>query len=281
MFVRSRPWLSLGPGWAALAGLLSTGQAGLNGSTVLRVVGLWLLVDPLLGTLWTLSVEQGLWRHVAQAQLPPPPRTGLILPYAQPGSLAEQMILLARRYRLWWLEQYRPEFGAQITTFGVALLLACLLGLALKPALVGLVLVAVILIVIAGLTASDLATAGGGRLQSLIQFLLPWLMGAILMAVPNLLVLLPALCFWAVYLGALRLAGQHKRAEWLYFGGQFAAALLLLGAGLLPGATLLATLLLAQMLLKTKFPLPDEFLPRVQLYLVIGVVVAGLSVGGA
>jgi len=279
LFVRSRSWLSLGPGWAALAGLLSTGQAGLNSSTVLHVVGLWVLVDPLLGTLWALSVEQGLWRHVARAQLPAPPRMRFTLPYAQPDSLAGQMVLLARRYRLWWSEQPRPELGPQITTFGAALVLACLLGLTLRPALFGLVVLAVVLTVIAGLTVSDLAATGGGRLQSLVQFLLPWLMGVILTTTPNLVVLLLALCFWIVYLGALRMSGQHHRAEWLYFGGQLAATLLLVGIGLMPGTILLGVLLLAQLLLKTKFPLPADFLPKVQLYLIAAVIVAGLSVG--
>jgi hypothetical protein len=82
--VLARPWLRLGPGWAALAGALSTGYTEFNLANLLQLISLWLLVDPILGMLWDGSVEQGLWRKIAKAQLGSPSASGFSLPYVQP-----------------------------------------------------------------------------------------------------------------------------------------------------------------------------------------------------
>lgn len=275
----ARRWLSLGPGWAAVAGALSAGWPEAELVTLLKVAALWLLVDPILGTLWDLAVQQGLWRRVVQAQLPPPPARGFYLPYARPGSVGGQFVLLARRYRVWWAESFGPNFGGKVTTFGVGLFLALLIGLALKPAIFWLVALAVGLIFWAGLTPPELSATGGGRLASVVQFLLPWLMGALLWANLPLLSVILALCFWVVYLGALRMLGRHHRAQILFFGGQLAAVFLLLALRLLPGAAILSLLLAAQGLVKTNYNRPDPLLQKVQPFLVFGLLVAGISLG--
>lgn len=273
-----RRWFSWGPGWAAIAGLFSTGYFALDLTWLLTVAALWLLADPILGTLWELSVRQGVWRRVTRAQLPPAPPRGFFLPYARPDTPGGHLVLLLRRYRVWWRNRFWPQFGGQATTFGAGLALALLIGLALNPAIVWLVVLSVCLTLLAGLFPVDLAGPGGGRLQAVVQFLLPWLMGGWLGGL-TLPALAMGVAFWAVYLGGLRLAGRHRRAGWLFYGGQLTAMLLLLALELMPGAAILAVLLITQALIKTAIDNPADLMQKSQLYLVIALLASGLSLG--
>jgi hypothetical protein len=279
---RSRTWFTLGPGWAALAGLLSTirlSVAELNFTALLQLVALWLLVDPLLGTLWELAVRQGLWRRIGQAQLPPPTPRGFWLPYVRPGSPGGRLVLAVRRYRLWWRQEYWPQWGDRLVTFVVGTALVLLIGLALDPTIFWLTLLAVVLVLLAGVTAPELDSAQGGRLQSVVQLILPWGMGAVLYADLTLLSLALAVCYWVVYWGGLRMLGQHRRADLLFFGGQGTALLALLALRLLPGAAIVGVCLAAQLLIRQHFSPAPALLHRAQPYLVVSVLAAGLSLG--
>ena len=276
----SRSLLSLGPGWAALAGFLSTGYPTLTWSVVLQIIALWILVDPILGTLWELTVNHRLWQQIRLAQLPPAPATGFTVPYAQTGSIAGRFVVKVRRYRRWWQETGWPEMGDKFVTFCLGIVLALLLGLALTPTIFWLVVLAVGLTVLTGPTTSNLSTGGGGRIQSVVQFLLPWLMGVLLAPNPSLVSVAAAICYWVVYLGGLRMLGGHRRAEWLFFGGQLALVVLLLALHLLPGAAILIVFLAAQLFIRTTFKQPADLLRKVQPFLVIGLIVAAVLLGG-
>ncbi|HMR65136.1 MAG TPA: hypothetical protein PKE64_14105 [Anaerolineae bacterium] len=273
----SGAWFSLGPGWAAAAGLLATGGLSLSPATWLQLVGLWVLVDPLLGTLWDVAVNQEVWRRATQAKLPAPPSRGFSLPYAQPGSLAGRLVLRLRRYQRWWQDSYWPAYSSELMTFGLGLLMALLIALLLGGWLVGLTLLAVGLMLKAGAAPPDLTGSSGGRWQALVQGLLPWLMGLILGGGPTLLTGAIAICYSLVYLGLLRTLGEHPRATWLFWGGQLAAGLLLLGLRLLPVAVVLAGLLIGQRLLKNHFP--AAWLSKVQPYLLSGLLLTAWAVG--
>lgn len=276
----SRSWLALGPGWAALAAALAGGSLALDLTTLLKLLSLWFLVDPVLGTFWDLLVRQGLWRRIRRATLPPPPARGFFLPYARPDSPAGRMVILLRRYRVWWQETHWPEFGPDFVTFGLGLGLALLISLFLGVMVFGLTVLALLLTWVAGYGASEQHHApGGGRWQTLVQFLLPWLMGSALQPALSWPGLFLALCYGSIYLGGLRMLGRHRHADKLLFLGQIAAMLLLLGLRLLPGAALVAVFLIAQWLLRSNVDQPGSFLSRVQLYLVLGLLVAGFSVG--
>jgi hypothetical protein len=275
----SRPWLRLGPGWAALAGALSTGRAEFDLSTLLQLLSLWLLVDPILGALWNLSVEQGLWHKIAQAQLGPPSAHGFSLPYVQPGSIAARFVLQLRRYQVWWREHYGPEFGHKFTAFWLGSTLALLLSLFLAPTIFWLTLLTISLMILAGQNPLELTAPQGGRLQSLVQCLLPWAMGIVLWSSLSPIRLALALCYWSTYLGGLRMLGHHRRAAVLFFLGQMATIALLLGLRLLPGAVILSVLFVTQRIITTKFNRSADFLQKAQPYLVIGVLVAGFSLG--
>src|SRR5262245_19968056 len=124
----TRSWLNLGPGWAMLAGVLTSGSLELKLTSLVQLLILWLLVDPILGALWDLSVQQGLWRRLMADQLPPPPRQGFYLPYAQPNSAAGRMVLRVRCYVLWWQEHYWPELSSHFIAFGFGAVLALLMS---------------------------------------------------------------------------------------------------------------------------------------------------------
>ena len=278
----ARPWLRLGPGWAMLAGALSTGQLEFNLPTLLRLIGLWLLVDPLLGMLWDISAGQDMWRKLAPANLPPPSPHGFSLPYLQPGSPAARLVIVSRRYWRWWRDNYTTEYGRQLATFWLGSALALLFGLFFGQTVFWLTILTLGLSFLAGQTSIMLAGPQGGRLQSLAQFLLPWAIGVTAWATLSPLRLALAVCWWIVYLGGLRMAGQHHQAGLLFWLGQATAIILLLELRLLPGAAVVGVLFIAQWLLKLKFNSSPGFLQKMQPYLVAAVLVAGwgLGVGG-
>jgi hypothetical protein len=216
---------------------------------------------------------------VTQANLPPPPTSGFSLPYAQSGSPGGRFVLVWRRYQLWWRQTYWPEFGENFLASILSIILALLLSLFLGPAIFWLTLLTIGLTLIAGQRPPDLSMSGGGRWPALIQCLLPWLMGCLLWSTVTPLCLALAVCYFSIYLGGLRMLGPHRRADKLFFLGQLAAILLLLAWRLLPGAAIVSVLLVSQLLIKTEFSSPSDFLPKAQPYLVIGLLVVGLSVG--
>ncbi|MFN8454423.1 MAG: hypothetical protein U0401_07085 [Anaerolineae bacterium] len=278
-FAPNGSWLNLGPGWAVLAGVLSAGALEFSFAAGLQLLALWLLVDPLLGTLWNLAVPQRLWQGLAPVVLPATPNNGFYLPYAQPDSLAGQGVVWLRRYGRWWREWYWPEHGDDCMTFLLGAGVALLISFALGPTLFQLTLLAIGLTVLAGQMPSNLSAGEGGRLQSVAQLLLPWIMGIVLRSNLTILGLLLVLCYWISYLGGLRMLGRHQRAEWLFWLGQVAAMLLLLALGQLPGGAGLGVMLAAQRLIHTKLNSPTDFLPKAQPYLVASVLIAGWSLG--
>lgn len=276
-FFPARTWLKLGPGWAMLAGVISSGSWQLDLASVLQVVSLWLLVDPLLGTLWALSGPQGLWRQLHPAQLPPAPKYGFALPYAQPGSVAGNFSLWVRRYRRWWADEYWPQAGQGVVTFCLGVGLALLLALTLGLPIFWLTLLALLMVALAAVDEPDLSSPGGGRLQVLAQFFIPWLMGIFLGSQLNDLLLALALCYAVVYLGGLRMVGGHHRAEILFFLGQLTALFLLLALRLLPGAAVVSLCLAAQGLFRLSSPQPDRLLQQAQPYLMLSLAAAALA----
>jgi len=275
----ARPWQRSGPGWAALAGALSTGQFAFNLSLMMQLVSLWLLVDPLLGMLWDLSVEQGLWRKITTAQLGSAATTGFSIPYVQSDSTAGRFVLLVRRYQRWWRESYWPENRQAMTSFWLGTLLALLIALFLSTTMFWLTLLTIALIILAGQLSRELSSPQGGRLQSVVQWLLPWCMGIVLWSSLWPLGLALAVCYWGTYLGMLRMLGQHHHAEILFFVGQAATVVLLLGLQALPGAAIISVLLVAQWLLKLKFNRSTDFLQKAQPFLVVSALVAGWAMG--
>lgn len=184
-----------------------------------------------------------------------------------------------RRYSLWLRQSFWPVAGDQLSTVLLGGLLALLLGGVLHRSVFWLTVLALAFLLLAALRAAPLAVSGGGRLQSLVQFLLPFGMGLALFPALTPLPLLLGFCYWVVYLGGLRMLGQHARAHWLLLMGQVAALSLLLALRLPAGATVVAAMLLAQWLIKIAPVPPDAFVARVQPFLLVSLLTASLSLG--
>ncbi|NJN93890.1 MAG: hypothetical protein HC875_07260 [Anaerolineales bacterium] len=174
-----------------------------------------------------------------------------------------------------------PDTGRHLVAFGLVAGLALLISLSFNGTLWWLTLLALGLIILAGQTQPDLAAPEGGRLQSIVQLLLPWVMGVIIWSKLGPLTLALGVCYWVTYLGGLRMAGRHHRAEILFFLGQIAAIMLLLALRWLPGAALVGALLVGQFVVKTKFSQPADFLAKAQPHLILSLLVAGWSLGQA
>jgi hypothetical protein len=166
-----------------------------------------------------------------------------------------------------------------LLAFGLGAGLALLIGFSFDSSLFWLTLLALALIILAGLTQTDLSAVEGGRLQSMVQLLLPWVMGAMLRSTLTPLSLVLAVCYWVTYLGGLRMLGGHHRADILFWLGQIAAIVLLLALRQLPGAAALTVLFITQHLIKTKFNQSSVFLPKAQPFLVLSLLIAGGSLG--
>jgi hypothetical protein len=69
-----------------LAGVLSTGVIPLKIASLIQILSLWLLVDPILGALWELVAVHNLWRSMIPVHLPSPPRCPMPNPGQSPGG---------------------------------------------------------------------------------------------------------------------------------------------------------------------------------------------------
>lgn len=272
---RQRPWLTLGPGWAALAGALAGGGFALDPAHLLPLVLLWLLADPVLGALWELAAQPGAWRETRQSPLPAgTPVSVNLVPYAAPGSWGYR---LAR----WW-GRLRAREGLRLDQAGgqisVALIggtvLALFLGLLLRPIFLPLILLSFGLALL----------AGPGRLfwQAAGNVLIPWAMGALLFAPLNLFSALLAVCYGLVFWGGLRLAGGDTNGERPLIMGQVAAALLLAGLREPLSAAALVLAVLWQLILRAQARPAGAwgwYLRGVQPFLVAGMMAAAWGAG--
>jgi hypothetical protein len=97
---RSRVWL--GPGWAFLCGAVASAALDVSWHTLISLLLGLLLVDSLLGTVWSL-ITSDRWASVAREEANPGQKTRpSALPYTLPGSLGYRSFeLLSERVSLW------------------------------------------------------------------------------------------------------------------------------------------------------------------------------------
>ncbi len=158
-----QPLSALSPLWAALCGLLASGGMGWDTHTLLVLVVLVLLVEPLLGGLWDLA-----FTPPAKSTQPPESSASepvaLSLPYQRPGSAADR--LLARLADV-------PGRGAQPLAFAAVLAFAVAVGAVLNNTLVGVAAAVLVLFLRLLWGRGPLAWVLGG----LYHLAIPWLMG--------------------------------------------------------------------------------------------------------
>jgi hypothetical protein len=286
-----RPIWSLGPGWAAVSGALAAGSFVLSSEILLKLLLVWLLADPVLGTLWGLSVgdrsaseQDGIWRRLLTARLPTTVPSLRFLPYTQPGSPGRRLAERLGRLHLWWQATFRAEVGREFAALVAALGLALLLGAVLGRNALMLVLLSIALSWLVGLSQKrdlvrDSMPQDANRPDivtlwyALGQFGIPWLIGAVVMGRPSWAAIALGMCYTVTYFGLI----QYGRKFRLIGSSQAVTALLLAGLRhpLASGAT--AILLIPQWGLHVRAA-SGSYLRGVQLFIILGMLIASLAI---
>ncbi len=286
-----RPLWSLGPGWAAVSGALAVGSFALSSETLLKLLLVWLLADPVLGTLWGLSLgdtspseREGIWRRLLTARLPATVPFLRFLPYTQPGSPGRRFAERLGRLRLWWQAAFWPEAGHEFAALVAALGLALLLGAVLGHNALALVLFSILLSWLAALSqkrdvSRDSTPQSAGRRgmvtlwYTLGEFGIPWLIGAVVIGRPPWAVITLGVCYTITYFGLI----QYGREFRLVGSSQAAVALLLAGLRHPMAAGATAVLLIPQWGLRVRTA-SGSYLRGVQLFVILSMLIAALAI---
>jgi len=209
-----RPLWSLGAGWAAVSGGLAAGGFPLSLVTLLYLLLVWLLADPVLGVMWDVGIgntrERGIWHRLINAGLPDVAPSLRLLPYTQADSPGYRLANRLGRLRRWWRDTFWPEAGREFVALLAGLGLAILLGAVLGRNVLILVLVSVLFSWLAMLSERRDTARERGRKDSttlwraLGEFGVPWLIGAAALGGPSQVIALLGICYTITYFGMIR-----------------------------------------------------------------------------
>ena len=287
-----RPIWRIGPGWAAVGGVLASGALLSAPEHLLTLFLVWFIADPVLGTVWDVGVGgsstrayRGVWRRLLTDQRPGHSSALVIFPYTQPDSRGQQLAERLGRFRCWWRESFWPEAGYEFVTVALGLGVALLLGAVVGPAVLVLVVFSVALSWLAAFSQDEAlshspsspARAGNATWRGLAEFGIAWLIGSVALGQPSPLVIALGVCYTATYLGLMR---QPDRF-WLAGAGQFAVTCLLVGLRHPLAAAVTAITLVPQWGLRARAGPPGAsgaYLRAVQPFILASIVVATLAI---
>ena len=287
-----RPIWRMGPGWAAVGGVLASGALPSVPEHLLTLLLVWFIADPVLGTVWDVGVggpsapaQRGVWRRLLTEERPGHGSALVIFPYTQAGSRGQQLAERLGRARWWWRESFWPEAGDEFITVALGLGVALLLGAVVGPAVLVLIVFSVALSWLAAFSQDEAsshspsspARAGNSTWHGLAEFGIAWLIGSVALGQPSPLVIALGVCYTATYLGLMR---QPDRF-WLAGAGQFAVTCLLIGLRHPLAAAVTAITLVPQWGLRTRAGSPGAsgpYLRAVQPFILVSMVAAALAV---
>lgn len=244
-----RPLAGGGPLWAALCGMIASGELRLDASLALTAGFALFLAGPLWGAVWQ-AVSMTDWFtpfSISEWATPGPWLT--LLPYTAPGSPAGRLAEGLGRTRVWWRERFWPCYGTAVIELTVVLPLS--LGVAL---IVGRPAAELTVAVWALATLALVVDRGAGippiELQAIVQGGLAWLLGHAVLGNLTWPSAAMAGAFAISYGAALALvAGRRNSLVWLN-SGQGAIIVLLVAEGHPLPAVLATLLLLSQLYLQ-------------------------------
>ena len=276
----NRLWFAPGPGWAALAGGLAAGalRPGAdfwtqNRLSLLLLAMLWLLFDPLLGTVWHLLLDRRLAHRIGETARRPNRPVRPLLPYVAKGSAGYRLSAVAAALR---------EHNGEWQTLLLLTLTGGGMAFWLGPVTAACALLSLGLAAwVASRPAPHSAQAHLGHSAGL--FLLPYAAALSVLGDATGDALLPALGYGVVYWGNLQLAAGEGRGERAVILGQGAVAAYLFAA-VQPLAALVVSLggvfaLLARR--QTAGWQTADGLRRIQPFLLAGLLAAAMAVGGS
>lgn len=216
--------LWLGPIWAIVCGIITSGGWKWSGASLLQAVLVFFLVDGAWATLWAAAAETD-WatpaRQWGQAEVTPVHT----LPYTQPNTPGDRaMRWLAHTVR-WWREHLRPSIGSAVSTI--------ILCVAFSVALSAVLGWPAIALSAAGAAVVQLGVVVGGgtgrplpALKATLDIGLGWLLAHAVFAPLSVPSALLAVAFAVVYGTGLTLIEGGRRAT-VWNMAQFAVAGLL------------------------------------------------------
>jgi hypothetical protein len=223
-----------------VSGGLAVAGLSLSLATLLTLVLVWLLADPVLGVIWEVGVgnahQRGIWRRLISPRLPDRASPSRLLPYTQVGSPGYRLARHLGSLGLWWRETLWPEAGREFATLAAGLVLALFLGAILGREVLILVLVSVLLSWLAMLSVRRFTTGGAAQgsrgrrdvatlWRALGEFGVAWLIGSLALGGLPLAPALLGVCYMITYFGLIRGRDGFR----LIVASQVAAALLLAG----------------------------------------------------
>jgi hypothetical protein len=264
--------------WAALCGVVASGQMRLNAQSLLLLLLVFFLVDPILGGIWRLVVSPYWFApstgdHLSREEIP-----SKSLPYTSAGSPGYRASRWLARVLARWRKDFRPKLLSLILTLAMAIILASLMGrLVTLLTLAALVLMAVVLF------SYHQRGAISFSLRAILELGLPWLIGHLAFGSLNWESVVFALAYTVAYYARfVLLNGRQRTATRLLNGSQIAAVALLIIvkepilAGI-AGLLLLPQLLLQPFLWRGK--VEWWYLQRSQPWLMAGMLTTVLAIG--
>jgi len=292
LWVRLRtPIWHVGAGWAALSGAIASGILWEDGAPPLTRIGtvllIWLLADPLLGTLWELgATPRGVWTQLWRAASDADHNVPLILlPYTQTGSPAWQVANWLGRQNAWWRTTFWPQSSEAFITVSSLLPVSLLVGALLNSAALTLVCAAMVLAWLVALWHKEiLPSTSSHPWRSTVasawgQFGIPWMIGCAATNKSSWLSITLGICLTFSYMGLLR----QPMWQPAVLAGQLAVLAILLGVRQVLALAGITMLLIAQGgLLFTRRPneAPNkQFLTGLHLFVLGIMLVASFTVG--
>ena len=283
-FIPRRTWLALGPGWAVLAATLATRKLQfqpdfwlLNSTLLINLAILWFLVDPVLGTIWQLLVEQDIWHLLNTHPYPLQTKQKPLLPYLTKNAMAYRFITIFNS--LW----------SQNNSLGQTLLLHLLIAFGLATVLgIPVILFVSIFIIgsfLIGQKQFATTTIKQQLWQSIAMFLLPYLVALQLINGLHLKAIILGLAYWIIYLGLLQLMAHQPKGNTLVITAQAVIAIFLFSltqaiAGAVVIIIMLFTLLLQIQNKQQTPPNWQKYTMYLNPFLLIALFTTAISIGG-
>jgi len=255
LWVRPRaPIWCVGTGWAALCGAIASGILWEDGTSWLTRIAtislIWLLADPVLGTLWELgTMPDGVWRQLWRAtgsaddNLAP-----ILLPYTQPGSPAWRLANWLGRQSAWWRAVFWPQNAEAFITICGLFPVALIVGALLNRAVPILICMQVVLAWLIALWCRELPSSKSDHpwrvrtANAWGQFGIPWMIGFAASGEPQWPGVALGICMTFSYMGLLREPIWQPGV----LAGQLAAFVIVLGTRQLLALSGVAVLLIVE-----------------------------------
>ncbi len=271
--------IRLGPAWAALCGAVASGRLALSGQSLLFLLMVLFLADPLWGTLWHLIAERDWFAYSADLQVEKEDLAAL--PYTTPGSLSYRAFSWLNRKWAWWRVVFWPQLGHALLTLALALFLTLILSVILGQRVI-LITIAALAVTVLALLRAHRHGASSSSLQAILEMGFAWLAGHVAFAPLTLWSFVLAGFYTIAYHSCLKLA-QNSAGRWLLLlkasQATVIAILVFLREPVIAGVV--ALMLLPQMLLQ---PFLNQgavelwYLRRTYPFLMAGTLLAALAV---